>query len=299
MSTMPMTLSYAFALGNVPVKSSYSLVRQRCGAKFHRLFIQQPLLILVRRGRKEVVVNSIAVHGEPTGVIVLSAGEYADVSNLPDSDGVYEADVFAFSEDACLRAGTPPTFMARFGSFQPSGEFYRCVTLAQHSLSGTVSLPDIIKHHRVAELILWCRTHGINVAFSRPENLLEQVRQIISNDPGRRWKVSEIAARLRMSEPTLRRHLGASGTSATKIISDIRLTRALEQLQTSPTSIMQIALDAGYDSPSRFAARFRARFGVSPGEIRGKKSAHDRNRAKVDHIGLDLVSTNLDDELVR
>ena len=40
-------------------------------------------------------------------------------------------------------------------------------------------------------------------------------------------------------------------------------------LQTTRRTILEIALDCGYESPSRFATRFRERYGMSPSELRG------------------------------
>ena len=47
------------------------------------------------------------------------------------------------------------------------------------------------------------------------------------------------------------------------------MNRALALLQATDLPVGVIAGDVGYASPSRFAARFRARFGVTPGAIRG------------------------------
>lgn len=97
------------------------------------------------------------------------------------------------------------------------------------------------------------------------------------NLPGREWRIGTLAARLAMSEPTLRRRLAEAGTSATEIIADVHLTAALTLLQTSSVPITQIASEVGYLSPSWFAARFRARFGISPAQIRGRQSRIERN----------------------
>ena len=73
---------------------------------------------------------------------------------------------------------------------------------------------------------------------------------------------------LALGETTLRRHLAAEGTSFSEILAGARLGYALLLLQSSERSVVQIAQDVGYQSPSRFAARFRARFGVPPSELR-------------------------------
>ena len=42
-------------------------------------------------------------------------------------------------------------------------------------------------------------------------------------------------------------------------------------LQSTDFPINRIALEVGYASPSRFATRFRARFGIAPTIIRGHR----------------------------
>ena len=49
---------------------------------------------------------------------------------------------------------------------------------------------------------------------------------------------------------------------------DARMTFALGMIQTTDLPINRIALDVGYASPSRFAVRFRERFGISPSHVR-------------------------------
>lgn len=71
-----------------------------------------------------------------------------------------------------------------------------------------------------------------------------------------------------VSEATLRRRLAADGTTFGDVLADVRMTQALGLLQTTSLPINRIALDVGYACPSRFAQRFRARFGITPSAIR-------------------------------
>lgn len=54
-----------------------------------------------------------------------------------------------------------------------------------------------------------------------------------------------------------------------------RLAHACEMLQRTRRSALDIALDAGFKTPSHFAARFRQEFGVTPRELRaGRRTAN-------------------------
>ncbi|MCU0827909.1 MAG: helix-turn-helix domain-containing protein [Tabrizicola sp.] len=59
------------------------------------------------------------------------------------------------------------------------------------------------------------------------------------------------------------------------------MNRALGLLQTTDNPVQQIAFAVGYASASRFAVRFRARFGLAPSAIRGG----DRDGTVIDRLG--------------
>lgn len=54
-----------------------------------------------------------------------------------------------------------------------------------------------------------------------------------------------------------------------------RLTRALAALRTTDASVLDIALDCGYDSPEGFSRAFQRQFGVSPTAARKAARADD------------------------
>ncbi len=251
-------------------QSAYAPVRQRCKAKFQRLFLQQSLIILVRRGSKSIVVDGKCLSAEEGGVIALSAGVFADFTNIPDTEGIYEAEVFSFYIEELQASDFSMCNLMRFGSFVPPHAFADSIASARNVLSGHEKVPRLIAQNRIRELLLWTRSFGIGLQDSTPISLPLRVRQVVGREPSFHWKVSDIATQLAMSEPTMRRQLAAEGTRASEIITDVRLTHALGMLQATRASINQISLESGYESPSKFAARFRARFGVSPNEIRGK-----------------------------
>ena len=77
-----------------------------------------------------------------------------------------------------------------------------------------------------------------------------------------------MAQRLGMSEATLRRRLANEGASFRELLGNIKMMRALTLLQTSPLGVAQVAYAVGYESPARFAAKFRAHFGCTPSDVR-------------------------------
>ena len=80
--------------------------------------------------------------------------------------------------------------------------------------------------------------------------------------------LADVAQRLGMSEATLRRRLANEGASFRELLGNIKMMRALTLLQTSPLGVAQVAYAVGYESPARFAAKFRAHFGCTPSDVR-------------------------------
>lgn len=100
------------------------------------------------------------------------------------------------------------------------------------------------------------------------DGLTAKVQQLLMSDPSATWSQEEVASRMHMSSPTLRRHLLSEGQSFRAILEEVRMTQALNHLQCSSRGIEDIANACGYLSASRFAMRFRKRYGIAPRELR-------------------------------
>lgn len=72
----------------------------------------------------------------------------------------------------------------------------------------------------------------------------------------------------RIPSDPLRRKLQAEGTNLQALKDQIRLGRGLHLLQTSFLSVGEIAFVSGFQSQSRFSEKFKARFGLTPSELR-------------------------------
>ncbi len=117
---------------------------------------------------------------------------------------------------------------------------------------------DFLGHHQVRTLA------GIPRLSHR---LHELIRVNMAEDIG----INELCAYVAMSESTLRRKLQAEGTSLQDIKDQTKLGYGLHLLQTSTSSIGEIAVLCGYQSQSRFTERFKQRFGLTPTELRKTK----------------------------
>jgi len=129
------------------------------------------------------------------------------------------------------------------------------------------------------ELLVWIEHFGGRFAAATTPSLMRRVWGLLGSDPARDWNTGAVSQAVAMSEATLRRRLAAEGAKFSELLADVRMTRALQLLQSTSLPISRIALEVGYESASRFAIRFRKRFGFAPTAIRGDQAALRISRA--------------------
>jgi AraC-like DNA-binding protein len=83
--------------------------------------------------------------------------------------------------------------------------------------------------------------------------------------------LERIARDLRVSARTLRRRLGALGTSFQELLDDVRRARAIEYLVASELAVEQISTQLGYGDPANFRRAFRRWEGLAPSAYRAQK----------------------------
>jgi AraC-like DNA-binding protein len=73
-----------------------------------------------------------------------------------------------------------------------------------------------------------------------------------------------IAKRMGMSSRTLSRRIKEHGTTLPREVERIRLSQALRGLETTDTSVTELAYELGFSSPEHFSRAFRRTFGTTP-----------------------------------
>jgi AraC-like DNA-binding protein len=92
-----------------------------------------------------------------------------------------------------------------------------------------------------------------------------QVRRLLGQSlPGHLSHPEEVAARLAVSTPTLRRRLAAEGTSFQQIRDQLRRDVAIAALAAGAVSIEDLARQLGFSEPSAFHRAFRRWTGSAP-----------------------------------
>lgn len=240
----------------------------------------EPCLMLVTRGRKQLTVGDEVVAAGPGEVLFVNAGVRASMLNAPDADGLYTASCVVLATDLVRQhatsRGKPPDAPWR-ALTKPAldGGLGAALAHVAEGMAVQPRLSDRLLRHRLLELLIalddagcWCRIDAV-------AGMAERVRHVLVAEPAAPWTAAMLAARLHLSEASLRRALGAEGCSFRFLLDEVRMGLALALLQGSSASIQRIALECGYASPSRFSARFRAAFGVLPSALRGSADGTD------------------------
>lgn len=246
-------------------------VIQRDALRFSHLAIDRPTLIMVRHGMKVLAYRDSEWVIRSGEAIAIATGHRFDVTNRPDARGAYEANwlVFEPSMLASLSSASAPVPARALGRIE--ADFVDAFIRARDAIREPDRIPDAIARHRMREVLLWLEGHGVSLVPSPPRTVAERVRAMLMPTLDEAWTAAMVAARLHLSEATLRRHLAVEGTSLTDLLADLRMSHALTLLQSTDFPVGHIARDVGYDSASRFAIRFRKRFGFAPTAIRGHR----------------------------
>lgn len=86
----------------------------------------------------------------------------------------------------------------------------------------------------------------------------------LGNDP----TIVSVAAKLGITERTLRRRLADENTSFRDIMVEARLAIGYELLSTARLDVSTVAYRTGYSEPSSFVRAFSQRYGYSPGRLK-------------------------------
>lgn len=267
-----MDAQYRHMVAERPGIGATGHITQATRLNFTSLTTTLPMIIIVRRGRKVIQAPNYAFELEAGEAIAIAQGQVFDFENIPADDGDYEARWLVLDPQTVAAFGEPegaqPVAPARLlGRMSPGlSDAFENAVLA---LQDEGDLPDAVIRHRVTELLAWLGAFGARFSLMLPDSFAARIRRLSGTLPDEGWTSPEIAGRLGVSEATLRRRLQEEGSNLRAVLTDIRMTHAMNLLQSSNMPVSAIAASAGFESQSRFAIRFRQRFGFPPTAVRG------------------------------
>ncbi|WP_156492540.1 AraC family transcriptional regulator, partial [Oleiphilus sp. HI0080] len=104
----------------------------------------------------------------------------------------------------------------------------------------------------------------------KTRQLLEP-RQLRTNEQLILPQSKELAEKLGMSEPTLRRKLSAEGSSVQDIKNEVRLKLAKQQLKSTSLSVKEVAEQLGFSESRAFSRAFKQWTGLNPANYRRQR----------------------------
>ena len=247
-------------------------VRVRSTHTLKALDIDTPLLVLPLQGLKRVRRGPEWFRIVPGELLFFPTPTATDVENIPDPQSrAYVAIGIPF-EDHVLSAARA---LLREPGLDAKGE---CACLPMHP-----HVPDLIawldameanEHPRACHALVGIALRLYAMGFRallqpRVPTLSMRIREMIAADPARQWSSGEVESTLAISGATLRRHLAAEQCSLRGLLSDARLSHALNLLITTHLPVKAVAQRVGYSSVSTFIKRFHERYGVSPSHVGG------------------------------
>jgi len=266
-------------------------VIQGCELKILSLRVERAAMIMVQRGIKSVRTEGGSwTTGVPGQVIVLGGNQTVDFINSVHDAGNYEArwlvfdpailgDAYYLERSARVASRRSPRLSVHLIP-HVSTNLADAFDRAGQTLASPHEIPDSVARQRVLEVAHWLLEDGICLRASQVDtSVAYKIRALISGHLDKTWTADRVAAELAMSEATLRRRLVAEGASLTELLVDTRMSTALTLLQATTQPVSEIALSVGYESASRFAIRFRKRFGFSPTAVRGHDRASGRSHS--------------------
>lgn len=250
-------------------------VVQQSSLRLSRIAVDKPALIVLHHGCKTLKSASRQWRAESGDVVALPGGQTFDVLNRLSPEGLFEARWIVWDdgliphadEDRPARRAAPAPVVLK----QVGRGFLCAVDSAVDAIRHPGEIPLPVARHRLQELLVWLAGHEVRFAPPQAASVKQRLRSLLANALSEGWTVSGAAERFAMSEATLRRRLTAEGTSFAAVLSDVRMSSAMTLLQSTERPISHIASDVGYESASRFAVRFRARFGFAPSAVRGHR----------------------------
>lgn len=95
----------------------------------------------------------------------------------------------------------------------------------------------------------------------------DQVKEIINENIGRKWRINDIAEMLNMSEVTVRKKLEMESTSFNCLLLDMRMSAAMQFIIYQGFHINKVSSILGFANPSYFIKIFKNYYGITPKQL--------------------------------
>ncbi|OCH09294.1 AraC family transcriptional regulator [Aliivibrio fischeri] len=138
--------------------------------------------------------------------------------------------------------------------------FSLLIEMSSQNLSSNVQ-----KYHLLAFYQQLIEVGALHILFSESHDSLQnKLSAYFSKDPAENYQLDEVSHAFSMSRATLIRRLNQDGTNFRTVLANVRMSHALSLMQERKQSQLDLALQCGYQSETRFSQRFHQQFGITP-----------------------------------
>ncbi|EED1239617.1 helix-turn-helix domain-containing protein [Escherichia coli] len=138
-------------------------------------------------------------------------------------------------------------------------------------LKSLISLIDEHGNTHIYESVLFVLLDYLNekkqllpVLLGGLNNFSLRVEAIIASELAKKWYLSDVASMLCISSSQLKRKLHSEGTSFSRIVTDVRMKKAIGLMRCGMDNIYVVSRVCGYNSLSYFIQSFSKYYSITP-----------------------------------
>jgi AraC-like DNA-binding protein len=243
--------------------------------------LKQPIIVVVLQGIKTIYLDDQEYVFQPGELFFVPAAIALNVINQPDTNHNYIALVLELGDNLIARIRQAYPELVSYLEFEHDSQIkldipltsqleQSFVYLVQTAVNNATENSSYLHEHRLMEVILLLlqsnrRSQFLQIIYP---DFPTHVTNLISQDLSLPWSAAQVAQQLDISVSTLKRKLKYYNLTFRQILTQARMQKGMKLLQKNKyASIAEIALACGYESPSRFATRFRQYYHLNPSEV--------------------------------
>lgn len=226
--------------------------------------VVKPTLICVLSGNK--LVGKSEVDCASGDFVFLSNSNKVNMRNIAKGSEYYALLIeFEFSDFACL-----PNISSSSRTFFKGQLTESLLVGLQQFVQWSPMAPVELWSHRRQEILQHMFYGGYTQVADIAESpsLSHKLYELMSRDVTAEFNTEILCQKFALSESSLRRKLKAEGTNSQEIKDRVRLGHGLHLLQSTHLPIGTVAELCAYQSQSRFTAKFKQLFGLTPTELK-------------------------------
>jgi AraC-like DNA-binding protein len=232
--------------------------------------LEQPIIVVVLQGIKTIYLDEREYIFQPGELFFIPAAIALDVVNQPDTNShSYIALVLELGDNLIARIRQAYPELVNDLDSEKSSQIeldlpltsqlaQSFIYLVQTVVNNATENSSYLHEHRLMEVFLLLlqsnrRSQFLKIIYP---DFLTYVTNLIGRDLSLSWSAAQVAQELDISVSTLKRKLKYHNLTFRQILTQARMQKGMRLLQENKYAISEIALACGYESPSRFAARF-------------------------------------------